>query len=235
MAGTGQDPPHQHRRRRRAARRAAGPPAVAESAPGPPLDAGPKVGAVADAVPVPSPPVRGPGQTAGSGTDGSSTAVGPGVRSPGGPAKGQTEQATGSSSPPHHSAEVHGSPGDAPEHAPPAAHAGSQSGGGSKEHSAAGFPASADGGRRPRSGREEAAERSLRSLVTTRSTQVSPTAALRAREVALPTAADLAEAEQELVIVRRHYVPPTTLAAGRRQEWPNRRGPGGKGANPSAK
>ncbi len=50
---------------------------------------------------------------------------------------------------------------------------------------------------------------------------MSSTAAMRAREVALPDAADLAAAEAELVIVRRHYVPPTTLPAGRR---PDRRG-----------
>lgn len=72
----------------------------------------------------------------------------------------------------------------------------------------------------------ESAERSLRSLVTTRSTQVSPTAAMRAREVALPDADDLAAAEADLVIVRRHYVPPTSLAAGRR---PDRRGQSGGG------
>ena len=135
---------------------------------------------------------------------------------------------------------MHGSPGDAPEHAPGCGppdgvalgrwrpgrrkdreQTGSTPGGGS---------AGGDG-RRTRSSREEAAERSLRSLVTTRSTQVSPTAALRAREVALPTDADLAAAEQELVIVRRHYVPPTTLTAGRRQDWSNRRTAGGKGGN----
>jgi hypothetical protein len=65
--------------------------------------------------------------------------------------------------------------------------------------------------------------------VTTRATQVSPTAALRAREVALPSVAELAAAEADLVIVRRHYVPPTTLTAGRRQDWPNRRGSAGQG------
>jgi hypothetical protein len=57
---------------------------------------------------------------------------------------------------------------------------------------------------------------------------------MRAREAALPTEADLAEAELELVIVRRHYVPPTTLTAGRRQDWSNRRTAGGKGGNPAA-
>ena len=86
-------------------------------------------------------------------------------------------------------------------------------------------PTGADAGRRTRPGGSDNGERSLRSLVTTRSTQVSPTAAMRAREVALPDAADLAAAEAELVIVRRHYVPPTSLTAGRR---PDRRGTQGR-------
>ena len=78
--------------------------------------------------------------------------------------------------------------------------------------------------RRPgRSAREEATERSLRSLVTTRSSQVSPVAAMRAREVALPTAADLAAAEAEVTLVRRHYVPPTALTAGRKPDRQRRR------------
>jgi hypothetical protein len=68
-------------------------------------------------------------------------------------------------------------------------------------------------------------------LVTTRSTQVSSTTAMREREVALPGAADLAEAEAELVIVRRHYVPPTSLPAGRR---PDRRGGQGGPARPGS-
>lgn len=54
--------------------------------------------------------------------------------------------------------------------------------------------------------------------MTTRSTQVPSTAAMRAREVAVPDAEDLAAAEAELVIVRRHYVPPTSLPAGRRTD-----------------
>ena len=77
----------------------------------------------------------------------------------------------------------------------------------------------------PRNRPEHSSERSLRSLVSTRSTQVSPTIAMRAREVAVPTAADLAEAERDLVIVRRHYTPPTPLTAGRKRpsEQPRRR------------
>lgn len=72
------------------------------------------------------------------------------------------------------------------------------------------------GGRRARPARDEAGERSLRALVTSRTTQVPPTTALRAREVELPTEEDLARAEAELVIVRRNYVPPTALSTGRR-------------------
>ncbi len=54
-------------------------------------------------------------------------------------------------------------------------------------------------------------ERSLRALVTLRTTQLPPTVAMRAREVATPSAADLAAAEADVVIVRRHYVPPAPL------------------------
>lgn len=72
------------------------------------------------------------------------------------------------------------------------------------------------GGRRSRPAREEAGERSLRALVTSRTTQVPPSVAMRAREVELPTTDDLARAEEELTIVRRNYVPPTALATGRR-------------------
>ncbi len=53
---------------------------------------------------------------------------------------------------------------------------------------------------------------------------------MRAREVALPDAEDLAAAEAELVIVRRHYVPPTALSTGRR---PDRRGNQGRGPGPT--
>lgn len=85
----------------------------------------------------------------------------------------------------------------------------------------------------PRSARDrrnEMSERALRGLVTTRGTQVSWSAALRARDVASPTAADMAEAERDLVIVRRNYTPPEPLPASRkvapeqRQERPTRRG-----------
>lgn len=66
-------------------------------------------------------------------------------------------------------------------------------------------------------------ERSLRSLVTNRSSLVSPVAAMRAREVALPTLDDLAAAEAEVTLVRRHYVPPTALTAGKKPDRQRRR------------
>lgn len=69
---------------------------------------------------------------------------------------------------------------------------------------------------RRRGPRDDQGERALRALVTQRGSQVSPTAALRAREVEVPTADDLAAAEQEIVIVRRNYVPPTALPPSRR-------------------
>jgi hypothetical protein len=50
-------------------------------------------------------------------------------------------------------------------------------------------------------------ERGLRSLVGGGSSQVSPGAALRARDAARPTAEDLARAEAELRVVRRNWVP----------------------------
>lgn len=50
-------------------------------------------------------------------------------------------------------------------------------------------------------------ERGLRGLVGSGASQVGITAALRARDAARPTDADLAEAEERLVIVRRNWVP----------------------------
>ncbi|MFU8852806.1 hypothetical protein ACNAW0_17735 [Micromonospora sp. SL1-18] len=80
---------------------------------------------------------------------------------------------------------------------------------------------SADGSRSPRGVRRaapeprarrtgsavEEGERGLRGLVGSGSSQVSVTAALRARDAARPTDADLAEAEARVVIVRRNWVP----------------------------
>ncbi|TYC23854.1 hypothetical protein [Micromonospora sp. MP36] len=53
----------------------------------------------------------------------------------------------------------------------------------------------------------EEGERGLRGLVGSGSSQVSVTAALRARDAARPTDADLAEAEARVVLVRRNWVP----------------------------
>ena len=61
--------------------------------------------------------------------------------------------------------------------------------------------------RKPRSRRTDA-ERSLRGIVGAGSSQVGVAGAMRARDAARPTAEDLAAAERDLVIVRRHYVPP---------------------------
>ncbi|MFE9691245.1 hypothetical protein [Micromonospora sp. NPDC005806] len=61
-------------------------------------------------------------------------------------------------------------------------------------------------GRRPGPAAEEG-ERGLRGLVGSGSSQVSVTAALRARDAARPSDEDLAEAEARVVIVRRNWVP----------------------------
>jgi hypothetical protein len=51
------------------------------------------------------------------------------------------------------------------------------------------------------------AERGLRGLIGGGSSQVSPAAGLRARDAARPRPEDLARAEAELQIVRRHWTP----------------------------
>jgi hypothetical protein len=51
------------------------------------------------------------------------------------------------------------------------------------------------------------AERGLRGLVGGGSSQVSPTAALRARDASRPRPQDLARAEADLAIVRRNWAP----------------------------
>lgn len=56
------------------------------------------------------------------------------------------------------------------------------------------------------------AERGLRGLIGAGTSQVSRVAALRARDAARPTAADLAAAETDLVIVRRGWVPRDPLS-----------------------
>ncbi|WNM37093.1 hypothetical protein RMN56_18065 [Micromonospora halotolerans] len=76
-------------------------------------------------------------------------------------------------------------------------------------------PESDPRGRRPGPTGEEG-ERGLRGLVGSGSSQVSVTAALRARDAARPSDEDLAEAEARVVIVRRNWVPREELPrAGR--------------------
>ena len=58
--------------------------------------------------------------------------------------------------------------------------------------------------------RTEPSERGLRDLVGSGPSQVGPTRAMRARDVNRPTEADLAEAEQEVALVHRHWKPPKT-------------------------
>ncbi|WP_341717238.1 hypothetical protein QQG74_25525 [Micromonospora sp. FIMYZ51] len=67
-----------------------------------------------------------------------------------------------------------------------------------------------DGGEPPRgrrTGTAEEGERGLRGLVGSGSSQVSVTAAMRARDAARPSEDDLAEAAARLVIVRRNWTP----------------------------
>jgi hypothetical protein len=68
--------------------------------------------------------------------------------------------------------------------------------------------------RKSRSRRTDA-ERSLRGIVGAGSSQVGVVGAMRARDAARPTAEELAAAERDLVIIRRHYVPPGTLPGAR--------------------
>ena len=65
------------------------------------------------------------------------------------------------------------------------------------------------------SGDDREVERGLRGLVGSGSSQVSVGAALRARDAARPTEADLAEAEQNLSIVRRNWLPREDLPRSR--------------------
>lgn len=58
--------------------------------------------------------------------------------------------------------------------------------------------------------RAESGDRALRDIVGGGSSQLGAGAALRARDVNRPTDEDLAEAERDTVIVRRHWKPPAT-------------------------
>ncbi len=79
-------------------------------------------------------------------------------------------------------------------------------GGNGRTGGAAGAEGEAARGKRP--ARRADTERGLRGIVGSGPSQVGVAGAMRARDAARPTAADLAAAERDLVIVRRHYVPP---------------------------
>ncbi|AEV82226.1 hypothetical protein ACWT_1209 [Actinoplanes sp. SE50] len=59
----------------------------------------------------------------------------------------------------------------------------------------------------PAAAEDREAERGLRGLVGSGSSQVGVGAALRARDASRPTEADLAAADRDLVIVRRNWLP----------------------------
>lgn len=63
------------------------------------------------------------------------------------------------------------------------------------------------GNRQRRAPRDAAAERSLRDLAGSGSSQLGVSAALRARDVNRPTEDDLAEAERNLILARRDWSP----------------------------
>jgi hypothetical protein len=70
-------------------------------------------------------------------------------------------------------------------------------------------------GRAVRKPRRTDPERGLRGIVGAGPSQVGLSAAMRARDAARPTAEDLAAAERDLTVIRRHYVPPDTLPGSR--------------------
>ncbi|MEN3612214.1 hypothetical protein [Plantactinospora sp. ZYX-F-223] len=73
-----------------------------------------------------------------------------------------------------------------------------------------------DPGIGPGAGDDRDAERGLRGLIGSGASQVSVGAAMRARDAARPTEADLAEAAERLVLVRRNWVPRDELPRGGR-------------------
>ncbi|MEV4642865.1 hypothetical protein AB0J80_36545 [Actinoplanes sp. NPDC049548] len=66
-----------------------------------------------------------------------------------------------------------------------------------------------------RAASDEPAERGLRGLVGSGSSQVSVTAAMRARDAARPSDQHLADADRSLPIVRRNWVPREDLPRAR--------------------
>ena len=89
---------------------------------------------------------------------------------------------------------------------------------GTRPTSGPGFVGRSPGGPAARpgpGGDDREAERGLRGLVGSGSSQVSVNAALRARDAARPTPEQLAEAEEHLVIVRRNWLPREELPRNR--------------------
>jgi hypothetical protein len=78
----------------------------------------------------------------------------------------------------------------------------------------------------PEVGEPKETDRTLRGLVGSGPSQLGLEAAMRARDASRPTPEDLAEAEAEVVIVRRQYVPTESLPPGVR--------PAARGAGPPA-
>ena len=69
-------------------------------------------------------------------------------------------------------------------------------------------PADGRGRRRRGQSARDSGERGLRDLVGAGHSQLGVSGALRGRDVNRPSEDDLAEAERELQIVRRHWTPP---------------------------
>ncbi|MBX7265600.1 hypothetical protein KIF24_05780 [Micromonospora sp. Llam7] len=84
---------------------------------------------------------------------------------------------------------------------------GSAGAGGGASAATAGVHDAGETPRGRRGGSTEEGERGLRGLVGSGSSQVSVTAAMRARDAARPTDEDLAEAAARIVIVRRNWTP----------------------------
>jgi hypothetical protein len=87
-------------------------------------------------------------------------------------------------------------------------------GGGTQPHPAA---QQADGPAKPERRRgtqsaRDSGERGLRDLVGAGHSQLGVSGALRGRDVNRPTEEDLAEAEREVQVVRRHWTPPAERA-----------------------
>ena len=71
-------------------------------------------------------------------------------------------------------------------------------------------PAAPKPARAKRAGRDGGSERGLRDLIGAGRSQLGVDGALRGRDVKRPTDQDLANAERDVVIVRRNWKPPTS-------------------------